>query len=310
MHIEEQRWAPMPKSCIDPQLPGWWLPKGSRYTEAQSGAFIVDEAMVKPGPQLDDGITPESDFVLTSLSGATKPGPWENTGPWGGCYVAKSCTEYASYEKGSHVVWGTQDDILSALKTAFGGKGARILKLELVFGGPPLAAILVPNYGPAARAWWWSGEAGATAAQVNDVINGRAWGSFPHDNIKKKLVSISRGQDGRFRFVMNEWKPGEAWWWGYGASIANITSVINGQAWASFPADNIQKRLVYLRYHTPENWTFLMVPRDGLGWWWKPDTSLETYSGNLFSTASDHHARIFDLQLAPSLYTGLLVQNA
>jgi hypothetical protein len=134
-----------------------------------------------------------------------------------------------------------------------------------------LAATLVPNYGTAGRKWWWSGPGGATAAQLTDVINGKAWGNFKKDNIKKKIVAlVRRQQDGRFRFVLNEWKPGEAWWWGNGATIANIKSVLNDEAWASFRKDAIDKRLVMLKRHAHGNWTFVMLPRDGLGWAWYP----------------------------------------
>src|SRR5262249_19447095 len=75
-------------------------------------------------------------------------------------------------------------------------------------GGVNVTAVA--NYGAAAKAWWWSGFAGATGAQVADVLNGKAWpaGGFKQDNVKKRLVAIERSRvDGRFRFVLNEAKP-------------------------------------------------------------------------------------------------------
>jgi hypothetical protein len=109
-------------------------------------------------------------------------------------------------------------------------------------------------------------------------------------------------------------KPGEAWWWGYGASIANITSVINGEAWADFKADGTEKRLVSLKRHTKDNWTFLMVPRNGVGWWWYPKISFD----DLLANAKTHNARIIDLEEwgmkddngGSMEFSAVLVQNA
>ena len=156
-----------------------------------------------------------------------------------------------------HRVRGVSEDSLAVLPGADGaavnaalqqsGFGpARFVDLDLDpqgdFGAGAIASedlvvVAVPNQGSAWRKWWWSGSAGATAKQLTDVINGKAWpaGKFKQDNIPKKLVALARSKlDGKFRFVVNEWKPGEAWWWGYGASIDNITAVLKGEAWADF----------------------------------------------------------------------------
>jgi hypothetical protein len=310
MDIEKQRWEPVPAACV-PVVDEAFFPGAAgayRFTDAASGdAHPTWDGFVEEGLK---------QFVFDHESGPAGP-------PICGCYMAKSCTEYASYEDAWARGWGkTGADIVAKMKSAFDGKGARILDIDLSanFPDPPpsggtahMSVIFVPNYGPAARAWWWSGSAGATAAEVASVLNGKAWpaGKFKNDGIKKKLVAIERGSDHKFRFVMNKLKPGEAWWWGYGASLDNITAVLNGNAWADFKKDKIEKRLVSLKRHAPGNWTFIMVPRDGLGWVWHPH--IDSIK-DLQAEATKNNQRIIDLEFHDPTPTDLqvsavLVQN-
>jgi hypothetical protein len=240
--------------------------------------------------------------------------------PEAGCYLLQSCTQYANYpEAWAFASAETNAKLVASVNDAFGGKGGRVIDVDirrLGFGSAGgvqehgLRLVIVPNYGPAARAWWWSGTTGATADELADIINGKAWpaGNWKQDGIKKKLVSLARGKDGKFRFVLNEWKPGETWWWGYGASLDNIAAVLNGQAWATFKADKIEKRLVSLKRHGKGNWTFLMVPREGLDWWWWPDKSMK----DLAAFAEANNARIIDLDewnYPHMTFSAVLVQN-
>ena len=299
MHIEEQRWAPVSAACA-------------------------------PAPQT--GTEPEGvGFSESAIFGPNILLPFDFASPYWMCYLATSCTEFApaSYSEASpfvdfpfstDVIWRDKPshDVDAEIPTFWGkGRPGRIINLDY-FGGDfgELTVTIVPNWGQAARKWWWSGTKRATVGQLTDVINGKAWGPFKQDNVKKRLVSLERSRlDGKFWFVLNEWKPGEAWWWGHGAAAANITSVLNGESWADFRKDGIEKRLVSLKRHAQDNWTFLMLPRSGLGWAWHPKISLD----DLISEAKKNDQRV--ISLAPWDLTGqkysrsdpfsaVLVQNA
>jgi hypothetical protein len=297
MHIEEQRWAPVAARCTPALMPVEVSGTGVGWLHGPPSS--PEDGSVDFGFRFDQG-----DYFY-----------------W--CYLALACTEFASYlptfhtleEDPTGAVPGTIND---GLATASEGKAARLIDMKYLVlnieAGVPafrLSAIVVPNYGPAARKWWWSGSGGATAAQLTDVINGKAWGPFKHDNIKKRLVSLDRSPlDGKFRFVLNEWK-GEAWWWGHGASVDNIKSVINGEAWAKVPKDGIEKRLVSLKRYAKGNWTFLMVPRNGLGWSWHRKISIP----DLLTYAKQYNERAISIHyLDPSnkadYVSAVLVQNA
>jgi hypothetical protein len=249
------------------------------------------------------------------------------------CYLGSSCTEYASYPQ----VWdvdvsqpyipgySVETPFTQKLAMAFEGKGARIIDLDFYYGDAALAgadhdlaALFVPNYGSAERKWWWSRFGTATASELTDVINGKAWpaGHFKQDNIKKKLVALTRSKlNGKFHFVLNEWKPGEAWWWGYGASTDDIKLLLDGEAWADFKKDGIQKRLVLLKRHGPDNWTFIMVPRSKLLWDWHENISIK----DLVNAAKAANQRVISLEAWPlppdpadfnTPFSAILVQNA
>jgi hypothetical protein len=292
MHLEEQRWLPVAASCT----PSW----GS----------------VPEGVGLNDWPKPGSaDFLVYN---------WGDG--WRYCFTAKACTEYASYPNPSSMEtsWGLDQPDLPGDPNSWISKALNIGPTRMIslnhgywqnWSGASLNVTFVANDGPAARKWWWSGFQGATAAQLSDVINGKAWGHIKKDGVKKRLVGISRSKlDGKFLFILNEWK-GEAWWWGYGASIANITSVINGKAWADFPKDGIEKRLVSLKRHKGGNWTFIMVPRNGLGWSWHPKITAD----DLVAYAKKYNQRVIAVTAWDDAYkqqpspadrlTAVLVQN-
>jgi hypothetical protein len=322
MDIEQQRWAPVSARCAQGLKNLGTVSNG--WEHSGSGGF----GWVTLFPPASTAFSEWQDYLeLEEKMLLFDYEEWiTGASPQAGCYLAKACTQYAAYPRAwtTFLAW-SGDEVVAKLNGAFGGKGARIVDLDLRGGFPDAPSgdlpngvnvTAVANYGPAAKAWWWSGFAGATASQVTDVINGKAWpaGNFKQDNIKKRLVAIERSRwDGKFRFVLNEWKPGEAWWWGHGASIANITSVLNGDAWADFRADGIEKRLVSYRRHADDNWTFLMVPRNGLGWWRYPKIDFDA----LLVAAKSHDARIIHLDqwgiekgddFGP--FSAILVQNA
>jgi len=310
MHLEEQRWAPVAAACAPPiPVTDTW------YVPGEAGVY----GWISFEPQPDKFWPPET-FLQFELGRPAIGGS-----PWCGCYLAKSCTEFAAYPKTAwRFFYGANGAAVNAAVQESGFGPARFIDLDLDPGGDVqsgvltkenLSVVAVPNQGSAWRKWWWSGSAGATAKQLTDVINGKAWpaGNFKQDNIPKKLVALARSKlDGKFRFVVNEWKPGEAWWWGYGASIDNITAVLKGQAWADFRNDGIEKRLVLLKRHGKDNWTFIMVPRNGLGWAWHPYTDITS----LRSEATANDQRVIALNISepwPSWgYTlsAILVQNA
>ena len=288
MEIEKQRWFPQTGACaLTPEGFGWSQPLGSTahpywedVMELEDGNFLFDVEYREGG----------ADDISGWVAGA---------------FVKKSCTEFASYTPSFKLFQGTGDDIKFALDHVFEKKGARILDLDIYYDNGQLrfAVILVPNYGSAARGWWWGW--GATAQILSEVLSGKAWASFKADGIKKKIVAIEREAKGHFAFVLNELKPGEAWWRGFGADIPNIVSVVNGEAWANFAADNIKKRLVSLKRFAHRNWTFIAVPTEGVGWWWWPN---KTWT-ELGAEAEKNNARIIDIERygsSDTLFSGIL----
>ena len=268
MHIEEQLRGPLPTSCT-PLWPG----ANPLLTEGVG-------LLIEPFPDKPVGI----------MRVAT--GYWEHYY----LYVAKSCTEFAS-DAYPREWW---EGLAGYGWPSFVHHGAAFRPIDVAesyqFPDPndPTAEvvhehILMPDFGAVKRKWWYSGNnPGATAAELTDVINGKAWaaGHFKNDNIKKKLVCLARSKlTGKFRFILNEWKPGDAWWWDYGASINDIKTILDGGAWASFRKDGIKKRLVLLRRHADDNWTFIMVPENGLGWVWH----------HLVSEAASYNHRIISI---------------
>jgi hypothetical protein len=257
VHIEEQRWMPLAPNCADIDAAGY--PTGEGVGLAKH--FSTTEHL--PINVSDAGYA---------------------------CFVRKSCTEFAPYSEAHD--YGGPSLVAKTPDTAFGGQGARVISVNYNLADA-FVYLMVPNYGAPAHSWWWSGSGGATAAQLADVLQGRAWGNFKHDNITKKIVSVVRSRvDGKFRFVLNKVEPGDAWWWGYGASIDNIKAVLNGDAWASFAKDGIEKRLVQLKRHAKGNWTFLMRPRNSLGWAWYP--SIDSVS--LVAEAKKNNHRVISIE--------------
>jgi hypothetical protein len=284
MEIERQRWEPLAKSFI----PG---PGGFGWSQPYTVGSTYD---------WEDDMEKEEGLFLFDLE--------SRGGHIAGAWIKKAATEFASYPDSWKLFEGDFDDIGFAVENVFEGQGGRILDVDLTYrdGHQLYDVILVPNYGSAARASWWG--SGASAQNLADVLNGEAWGDFKADKIKKKIVALDRSANGRFTFVLNEAKAGEAWWWGYGASIANITTVLNGGAWAGFKVDKVEKRLVSLKRHAKGNWTFLMVPRDGVGWWWYPTTTWTDLAAN----AEKHNARVIDIERygnSEDLFSAVLVQN-
>jgi hypothetical protein len=295
MEIEAQRWFPLSGACaLTPGGFGWHLLGG--YSPSYT-SIVESTAGLK-----------DDDFLF-DVEYKGPLGLLENPTEWiAGAYLKKSCTEFASYPDSWSLYAGTPNDVASATKHAFQGKEARILDLDVYYDHSQLrfAVILVPNYGPATRKWWWGH--GATAQNLSDVLNGQAWGDIEADKIKKKIVALERDSNGDFAFVLNELQPGEGWWWGFGASLGNITSVLNGEAWGNFSADKISKRLVSLKRFAAGNWTFIALPKEGHEWWWYPWTTWTDLSEN----AEKHKARIIDIERygsSDTLFSAILLAN-
>ncbi|MDP9223431.1 MAG: hypothetical protein M3P18_06170, partial [Actinomycetota bacterium] len=64
-------------------------------------------------------------------------------------------------------------------------------------------------------------------------------------------------------------------------------------AWLTAALPPRRVRLVFLKRHAKGNWTFLMVPRNGLGWSWYPKISL----ADLISNATKNIQRVISLNL-------------
>jgi hypothetical protein len=228
-----------------------------------------------------------------------------------GAQMYKGKTEFASIPRSTHQFMGSAAALQQFLNQLpkNGGKG-RVIDIRHSSDDPdlPINAIVVPNSGSVERKSWWGHD--ATAQEISHALEGKAWSGHAADGIKKKIVSIDRAPDGRFLFVLNELAPGDAWWWGFGASLADVEAVFEGKAWADFKADGIKKRLVSLkRFEDKDDWTFLMIPWEpDVAWWLSPALNFH----DITKQAQQHHARIISLERDGSsndLFTAIMVGN-
>jgi hypothetical protein len=246
MHIEEQRWAALSGPCaIKPGGFGWSEPLPSSQHPNWWEVMDVE----------DHQFMLHADFESGKVAGAV---------------LTRGCTEFASYPHSWLPVTDNKDTIDLYIDHGFGqGKPARIIDIDISLTNPqqPFDVILAPNWGVAARNWWWGYN--ATDDSINKIRAGQASGKFTNDGIKKKLVSIARQPNGRFAFVMNELKPADVDpHYRHGMSKDDIKAFLKGEAWQTHPADGIKRRLISAKRHAPGNWTILYVPDpEGLGHW-------------------------------------------
>jgi hypothetical protein len=196
MDIEQQRWAPLSSACV-----------------ATPGGFGWSQPYITDPPWWDDMEVQGHRFLFHAI--------YKSNGV-AGAFINKSCTEYASYPDAWIPVTQNSDTITTYVNNGFDGKGGRLLDISVNTSDPqlPFNVILIPNYGPAARAWWWGH--GATAQNLSDVIKGKAWGAFKADGVKKRLVSVKRYAQGNWTFMMVPWEPGVSWWWWPGKTWQEI----------------------------------------------------------------------------------------
>ena len=281
--IEQQRWDPIAKGCV-PSVGGfgWSNPLGSSQHPSWQDAKELEQGWMLFNAEYRDG--------------------------WiAGAVIDKACTQFNGYPDAWTVFSSTPQGVEAVRPTAFDGKPGRIIDIDVYYDGIPVPAnkrhrvIFAPNYGPAYQASWWGH--GATAADLTKLINGQAWANFAADGIPKRIVSIDREFDGRYSFVLTKWKPGEAWWWGPGATQQELVNAINGQG------DGIAKRLVALIPHGDGHFTSVLVPwKAGVGFWWKPNA---TWS-QINSLATSTNSRIVDLErygASNDHYSAVLVGN-
>jgi hypothetical protein len=166
-----------------------------------------------------------------------------------GAYMAIDCTEFADrtiYPSAWEIVEGTEADILDALPKLFKGRGGRILHLATKneWTDPDtFSVIAVPNYGPAARAWWWGTR--WKAEHVSALVHGTAEGFVKADGISKKITSLVWRKNGLYAFVMNERKPGAWFAWEANANLDVIFAALDGNhAVPGGKVDHIPKRIL------------------------------------------------------------------
>jgi hypothetical protein len=228
-----------------------------------------------------------------------------------GAYIKRACTEFASYDHAWMPITQDVSTINEYINHGFGpGKAGRLIDIDVNPSDPGfLDVIMVPNYGPAAKAWWWWGGEGATAQNLRDICAGKAWATFKADGIKKRIVSLARHPSGSLVFVLNEVKGGDQVpYFGIGAGSGTINAICNGGAWGGIPSGP-ERRLVSVKLHAaPDNWTFLMVPRKGLGWHWWDRAPWSDIQQN----CHDANRRIIHIErygASEDRYTAIVVQN-
>ena len=285
MRIEQQRWAPLSGGCsLKPGGFGWSHPLPS--TQHDAWWEVIDAE--------DHELVFHLDYRDDWASGS---------------FLKRSCTEFTSYPKTWIPISQDVSTINAYLDHGFGtGKHGRLIDIDGSSDGNGwLDVIMVPNYGQAARSWWWSPN--ASAQDLKNACAGKAWQNHQADGITKKIASIARKANGNLAFILNQPEPGEdSPYFGIGVGTASIKTLLNGGSWGGIPAGP-ERRLVYLKLHAaPDNWTFLMVPRHGLGWhWW------EAASWNDIKTDCEAlNRRLIHIDRygnSDDLYTAIVVQN-
>jgi hypothetical protein len=301
IEIEKQRWFPQTGACaLTPGGFGWSHPLGTAnmlwedFMEQESGSFLFDVDFKEPGAN-------------------------DTSGWFAGAYLKKSCTEYSSYPNAWKLVSGKATDMLFLLKNVFEGKGSRILELNSRFenGEVVFDAILVPNFGPARKAWWF--EMHATVQHLIDVLKGEAPEILDENNkidkSPKKLIAMDRLPDGNIAFAVSRFQRNDnPWWWAIQVSTDVINAAIKGEAGGPFKADSIKKRPVYLKQHVFDGtFTIILVPRDNLNTHYWFDASWDTISNgakaNNYRLISIKRARTAVASLSDTLFSAVLLQN-
>ena len=238
MDIEKQRWEPLPLDWVKPPPGGFpWKvqPPGSfdnygdpfETMESEDGWFL-------------------SDIDFRSQDGA-----------WAGVYFSRVGTEFDAEPDAWRVLSGSYDEIVSWTPDVFvqesgqGSRPGRIIDIDISEDGT-FNVIFVPNYDGFYRKQWFHHGVSHTST-VKKLINGEAVAQSPAGP-KKRLVTITQHPTTRhMSFVLEEWKKGEAFWWGVGLTATEVMSIAHGNGAAAypqdFPPDNIPKRLVLLQGH-------------------------------------------------------------
>jgi hypothetical protein len=251
-----------------------------------------------PASSWEDTLENAGDQFLFDLQ-YRSPGDDRNSG----ATVNKSCTDYAGYADSWAVARGGASDIAFQLNAAFEGKGARILDLDvtMVNGKAEFTAVLVPNYGTAGTAWWWTPD--IPYDQIDawlDQLDGQLDGKSP-----ARLIHLQKYSDTYAVVAVANLRPdAKPFWYGTDATIQDVANAINGMN------DGVLKRLVELKVDGSGHLTYILTSWDPtkVAWWWFLNVSW----ANLAQFASTHNARIIDLEQwpgSPTNFAAVLLGN-
>jgi hypothetical protein len=179
--------------------------------------------------------------------------------------------------------WWYSGQTGASLSNLLAQNNARLIDLEPYNDGGQLrfAAIMVPNTGPAAKAWWW--YYGQTSTQLLNIANTN----------KARIVDIERYTvNGTTRYgaimIANQGADASGWWFWVGQTFSGVSQKL----------DELNARLIDLDEYVvngQRRYLTVMVPNTGsnkINWWW--------YSGltaqGVLSATDQNGARVVDVQ--------------
>ena len=164
----------------------------------------------------------------------------------------------------------------STLSSLLSQNGARLISLDPYFvnGSLRFAAVMVPNSGAQARAWWW--YFGVSSGTVNTLLgqnNARLVSLRPYLSGGSTVYAVI--------MISNTGQDFKAWQWWIGSSISSIASHVT----------NDHMRVITLAPNPSGGWDAVLVSSEGEGWWWWFGINASTVTNNLVN----HGTRLIDI---------------
>jgi hypothetical protein len=224
-----------------------------------------------------EGVTPaQVSSLLTQNNGRLVSLQVEQASPL--LFTVAMVQNTGSYAKGWYWFYGLTSDQLSQEITNL---NARIIDIDVYdtgTGSPTFAAILLPNTGADAKAWWWYFN--VTTDQIGTFIN-------QNNGRLIDLHQYTIGGVTRYAVVMisNTGADASGWWWYFGISASQVAGFLqqNGAFLTSIePTDSSGSAFNVIMQPTPP----------GLLWWWYFGVDSATLSDRI----NQNGARLLDVK--------------
>jgi hypothetical protein len=114
--------------------------------------------------------------------------------------------------------WWYHGATAAQIGTALSTHNARLVDLESysTSAGTRYAAVMIPNTGSDARAWWW--YYGITGSQISSYLSQHS-GFLTH-------IQPADSSGSTFNVIMEQ-SPGISWWWYYGATSSQLADALS-----------------------------------------------------------------------------------